>query len=116
LEVFLSLSICESPMPSNLQGLSFLVAMILKAIGPHPSYDSDDDYASDRAPLLKDVVHPPPYVVGNPVMGSRNNAWSIRITEKVGRDNLLFQHSYSHYCQPPLCTILPIHSPFVPPT
>ena len=71
-------------MPSNLQGLSFLVAMILKAIGPHPSYDSDDDYASDRAPLLKDVVHPPPYVVGNPVMGSRNNAWSIRVTEKVG--------------------------------
>ncbi|KAG6751275.1 hypothetical protein POTOM_045800 [Populus tomentosa] len=69
-------------MPSNLQGLSFLVAMILKAIGPHPSYDSDDDYASDRAPLLKDDVHPPPYVVGNPVMGSRNNAWSVRVTEK----------------------------------
>ncbi|XP_024438986.1 tetraspanin-19 isoform X2 [Populus trichocarpa] len=67
------------------QGLSFLVAMILKAIGPHPSYDSDDDYASDRAPLLKDVVHPPPYAVGNPVMGSRNNAWSIRITEKMNQ-------------------------------
>ncbi|KAJ6878171.1 hypothetical protein NC651_030802 [Populus alba x Populus x berolinensis] len=66
----------------SVQGLSFLVAMILKAIGPHPSYDSDDDYASDRAPLLKDDVHPPPYVVGNPVMGSRNNAWSIRVTEK----------------------------------
>lgn len=70
-------------MPSNFQGLSFLVAMILKAIGPHRSYDSDDDYATDRAPLLRDV-HPPPYVVGNPVTGSRNNAWSIRITEKVG--------------------------------
>ncbi|KAH8490428.1 hypothetical protein H0E87_022819 [Populus deltoides] len=69
------------------QGLSFLAAMLLKAIGPHPSYDSDDDYASDRAPLLKDVVHPPPYVVGNPVMGSRNNAWSIRITEKMNQAN-----------------------------
>ncbi|KAJ6975870.1 hypothetical protein NC653_031637 [Populus alba x Populus x berolinensis] len=54
----------------------------VQAIGPHPSYDSDDDYASDRAPLLKDVVHPPSYVVGNPVMGSRNNAWSIRVSEK----------------------------------
>jgi len=69
--------------PSNLQGLSFLVAMILKAVGPHPCYDSDDDYASDRVPLLKEVVHPPPYVVVNPVTGSRNDAWSIRINEKV---------------------------------
>ncbi|KAL3565702.1 hypothetical protein D5086_033748 [Populus alba] len=66
----------------SVQGLSFLVAMILKAVGPHPCYDSDDDYASDRVPLLKDVVHPPPYVV-NPVTGSRNDAWSIRINEKV---------------------------------
>jgi hypothetical protein len=64
--------------------------MILKAVGPHPCYDSDDDYASDRVPLLKDVVHPPPYVVvnpvtgsRNPVTGSRNGAWSIRINEKV---------------------------------
>ncbi|KAG6738922.1 hypothetical protein POTOM_058546 [Populus tomentosa] len=66
----------------SVQGLSFLVAMILKAVGPHPCYDSDDDYASDRVPLLKDVVHPPPYVV-NPVTGSRNDGWSIRINEKV---------------------------------
>ncbi|KAJ6360921.1 hypothetical protein OIU77_004863 [Salix suchowensis] len=70
----------------SVQGLSFLVAMILKAIGPHRSYDSDDDYATDRAPLLRDV-HPPPCVVGNPVTGSRNNAWSIRITEKMNQAN-----------------------------
>ncbi|KAL9382645.1 hypothetical protein Peur_025680 [Populus x canadensis] len=69
----------------SVQGLSFLVAMILKAVGPHPCYDSDDDYASDRVPLLKDVVHPPPYVVVNPVTGSRNDAWSIRINEKANR-------------------------------
>ncbi|KAB5530123.1 hypothetical protein DKX38_020204 [Salix brachista] len=77
----------------SVQGLSFLVAMILKAIGPHRSYDSDDDYATDRAPLLKDV-HPPPYVVGNPVTGSRNNAWSIRITEKQYhiRRNVAYLH------------------------
>ncbi|KAJ6952716.1 tetraspanin-19 [Populus alba] len=68
----------------SVQGLSFLVAMILKAVGPHPCYDSDDDYASDRVPLLKDVVHPPPYVV-NPVTGSRNDGWSIRINEKANR-------------------------------
>ncbi|XP_061943730.1 tetraspanin-19-like isoform X1 [Populus nigra] len=69
----------------SVQGLSFLVAMILKAVGPHPCYDSDDDYASDRVPLLRDVVHPPPYVVVNPVTGSRNDAWSIRINEKANR-------------------------------
>lgn len=57
--------------------------MILKALGPHQYYDSDDDYAPDRVPLLKDAVHPPAYVVGSPVIGSRNDAWSIRINEKV---------------------------------
>ncbi|KAJ6421965.1 hypothetical protein OIU84_026993 [Salix udensis] len=64
-----------------LQGLSFLVATILKAVGPHPCYDSDDDYASDRVPLLKDAAHLPSYVV-NPGNGSRNDA-SIRFNEKV---------------------------------
>ena len=64
-----------------MQGLSFLVATILKAVGPHPCYDSDDDYASDRVPLLKDAAHLPSYVV-NPGNGSRNDA-SIRFKEKV---------------------------------
>ncbi|KAJ6349001.1 hypothetical protein OIU77_006563 [Salix suchowensis] len=66
-----------------LQGLSFLVATILKAVGPHPCYDSDDDYASDRVPLLKDAAHLPSYVV-NPGNGSRNDA-SIRFKEKAYR-------------------------------
>ena len=65
------------------QGLSLLLAMILKALGPHQYYDSDDDYASDRVPLLRNAVHPPPYVVGDPVYGSNHDAWKIRIKDQV---------------------------------
>jgi hypothetical protein len=57
--------------------------MILKALGPHQYYDSDDDYASDRVPLLRNAVHPPPYVVGDPVYGSNHDAWKIRIKDQV---------------------------------
>ncbi|KAH7576910.1 hypothetical protein JRO89_XS01G0174600 [Xanthoceras sorbifolium] len=65
------------------QGLSFLLALILKALGPHQYYDSDDDCAPDRVPLLKNAVQPPTYVVGDPVYGSRTDAWTIRVNEKV---------------------------------
>ncbi|KAJ8748320.1 hypothetical protein K2173_001739 [Erythroxylum novogranatense] len=67
----------------SIQGLSFLLSMVLKALGPHAYYDSDDDYGSDRVPLLNNAVHTPTYVVGNPVTGSRNDSWSIRIDEKL---------------------------------
>lgn len=51
----------------HLQGLSLLLAMILKALGPHQYYDSsDDEYSPDRVPLLKNA---PPYVVIDPVYG-----------------------------------------------
>ncbi|KAF7807190.1 tetraspanin-19 isoform X1 [Senna tora] len=46
-----------------IQGLFLLLAMILKALGPHQYYDSDDEYASDRAPLLNNAAYQPPYVV-----------------------------------------------------
>ena len=45
----------------NKQGLSLLLAMILKALGPHQYYDNDVEYAYDRVPLLKNA--PPHYVV-----------------------------------------------------
>jgi hypothetical protein len=67
----------------SVQGLSLLLAMILKALGPHQYYDSDDDYASDRVPLLRNAVHPPPYVVGDPVYGSNHDAWKIRIKDQT---------------------------------
>ena len=55
------------------QGLSLLLAMILKALGPHQYYDgSDDEYAPDRVPLLKNASHPP-YVVVDPAYGSKND-------------------------------------------
>ncbi|KAH7533309.1 hypothetical protein FEM48_Zijuj04G0117100 [Ziziphus jujuba var. spinosa] len=53
------------------EGLSLLLAMILKALGPHRYDDSDDDYSPETAPLLKNAVHPPSYVVGDPAYGSR---------------------------------------------
>ncbi|ESR60584.1 hypothetical protein CICLE_v10018057mg, partial [Citrus x clementina] len=66
------------------QGLSFILAVILKTLGPQRYYDSDDDCdpGTDRVPLLRDVVHPPTYVVGDPVYGPRNDAWPIRVDEK----------------------------------
>ncbi|KAH0983418.1 hypothetical protein GBA52_010595 [Prunus armeniaca] len=63
-------------------GLSLLLAMILKALGPHQYYDSDDEYVPERVPLLKNAVLPPPYVIGDPVYGSKNDAWNIRINDK----------------------------------
>ncbi|XP_038704634.1 tetraspanin-19-like [Tripterygium wilfordii] len=71
----------------SIQGLSFLLSMVLKALGPHRYYDSDDEYYSpDRVPLLNNaVVHSPRCVVGDPVYGSRKDAWSIRINDKINR-------------------------------
>ncbi|KAM7498146.1 hypothetical protein LguiA_022560 [Lonicera macranthoides] len=68
------------------QGLCVLLAMILKALGPHReiSYESDDEYTSDRVPLLKNYVRPP-YVVDDSVYGSKNDSWSIGIKNKVNR-------------------------------
>ncbi|KAJ0112172.1 hypothetical protein Patl1_02226 [Pistacia atlantica] len=67
----------------HMQGLSFLLAMVLKVLRPDRYYDSDDEYAPDRVPLLRNFVHPPTYVVGDPVYGSKTDAWTIRINEKV---------------------------------
>ncbi|KAA8525037.1 hypothetical protein F0562_011469 [Nyssa sinensis] len=71
----------------SVQGLCMFLAMILKAMGPHPErcYDSDDDYTPDRVPLLKNYVHPPPYVVGDPVYGSKGDSCSVRINDKTKR-------------------------------
>ena len=65
------------------QGLSVLLAMVLKALGPHQYDDSDDEYVPARAPLLRNAVHPPPYVVGDPFRGSRTDAYGMRVNEKV---------------------------------
>ncbi|KAJ4831281.1 hypothetical protein Tsubulata_048704 [Turnera subulata] len=60
--------------------------MIVKALGPHEYYDSDDEYDPVRVPLVRDAMHPT-YVVGNPVIGSRNDTWGIRINDKANQRN-----------------------------
>ncbi|XWS54199.1 hypothetical protein CRYUN_Cryun10bG0068900 [Craigia yunnanensis] len=57
----------------SVQGLCILLAMLLKALGPHQYNESDDDIDPERVPLLKNAVQPT-YVVGSPVYGSKSNA------------------------------------------
>ncbi|KAL6553601.1 hypothetical protein OROGR_007443 [Orobanche gracilis] len=62
-----------------LQGLSMLLAMILKALGTRTEryYESDDDYLPDRVPLLKNYVPPRSYVVNEPAYGVKKDAWNM---------------------------------------
>ncbi|XP_047337211.1 tetraspanin-19 [Impatiens glandulifera] len=71
----------------SVQGLTLLLAMILKALGPHVErhYDSDDDYSPDRVPLLRNYAPPPSYSVGDPKYKSRNDSWNLRINDKINR-------------------------------
>lgn len=64
-------SLCSLTFPFALQGLCITFALVLKALGPHPYYDSDEEFASESAPLLRDAA------------GQPSDSWSIRINEKV---------------------------------
>jgi len=70
----------------SVQCLCMLLATILRNLGSHPErcYDSDDDYTPDRVPLLKNYVHPR-YAVGDPIYGSKNDSWNVRIHDKPNR-------------------------------
>ncbi|KAL3848863.1 hypothetical protein ACJIZ3_010745 [Penstemon smallii] len=70
------------------QGLSMLLAMILKALGPYSErhYESDeDDYLPDRVPLLKNYVPPQSYVVNDHLYAPRSDSWNVRINSKANR-------------------------------
>ncbi|RZC46495.1 hypothetical protein C5167_039432 [Papaver somniferum] len=69
------------------QGLSILLSMILRALGPDQGgfYDSDDDYTPARLPLLKNPTHPPAYVVADPRFAPKSDSWNARIQDKVDR-------------------------------
>ncbi|KAL1567694.1 hypothetical protein AAHA92_03147 [Salvia divinorum] len=66
------------------QGLSMLLAMVLKALGPHSEkyYESDDEYLPDRVPLLKNYVPPQSYG-SEPAYSVKNDSWSVRTNSKV---------------------------------
>ncbi|KAI3932207.1 hypothetical protein MKW92_053243, partial [Papaver armeniacum] len=66
------------------QGLSILLSMILRALGPDQGgfYDSDDDYTPARLPLLKNPAHPPAYVVADPRFAPKSDSWNVRIQDK----------------------------------
>lgn len=68
------------------QGASVLLAMLLKALGPHPHYDSDDEYDLSTVSLLRDARQPHrPYVVGEPIYGPKPDSWTVRINERANR-------------------------------
>ncbi|XP_047970801.1 tetraspanin-19-like [Salvia hispanica] len=70
------------------QGLSMLLAMVLKALGPHSEkyYESDDEYLPDRVPLLKNYVPPQSYANGSEsAYGVKSDSWSARINSKTLR-------------------------------
>ncbi|PIN00506.1 hypothetical protein CDL12_21181 [Handroanthus impetiginosus] len=68
-----------------LQGLSILLAMILKGLGPQHDtyYESDDEYLPDRVPLLKNYVPPQSYAATDPAYGVKSDSWNIRINSKA---------------------------------
>lgn len=66
------------------QGLSLLLAMVLKAIGSRRYYESDDEYAPERLPFLKNALHSPTTcVIGDPVFPSKNDTWNKRTDDEV---------------------------------
>ncbi|CAI9772550.1 unnamed protein product [Fraxinus pennsylvanica] len=70
-----------------LEVLSMLMAIILKALGPHPEryYESDDDYPPERVPLLRNYVPPPTHVAGDQLYGTNNGSSVTRINSKASR-------------------------------
>ncbi|KAL8088177.1 hypothetical protein AgCh_038092 [Apium graveolens] len=67
----------------TIQGLCTLLAIILKALGPdhEASYESDDEYIPEGVPLLTNYPSQPPFVVGDPIHGSRNGSYSVKFNK-----------------------------------
>lgn len=66
-------------MPTNLQGLSILVAMVLRSVGPTKYYDSDDEYIPARLPLIKHDLQPAPYLKDDQCFAAKNKSWKVTI-------------------------------------
>ncbi|XP_041026056.1 tetraspanin-19-like isoform X2 [Juglans microcarpa x Juglans regia] len=62
------------------QGLSVLLAVALRTLGTNQgsyyNYDTDEDYAPERLPLVNNKVQPPPYVkvISDPHFATNNSS------------------------------------------
>ncbi|KAI3756464.1 hypothetical protein L1987_56285 [Smallanthus sonchifolius] len=83
-----------------LEGLVFLLTLMVRAANSPPDYDSDDEYIAgprqQRQPLISRQPVP---ATGIPVTAtldsrpSRNDAWSTRMREKYGLDTTEFTYN-----------------------
>lgn len=66
------------------QGMSIVLAMVLRGLGPdHGSYyDSDDDYVPTRLPLLRNQVQHTQHVM-EPHLSPKKDSWNSRIHNKM---------------------------------
>jgi hypothetical protein len=66
-----------------MQGLSILLAVALRTLGPNHgfyyNYDSEEDYPPERLPLINNKAQPPPYVnvISDPRFATNNNTWNV---------------------------------------
>lgn len=61
------------------QGLSILVALILRSLGPNKDYESDDEYNPARLPLIKHGVQPAPCVCPEQGLASKiTGLWNTK--------------------------------------
>ncbi|KAK9150090.1 hypothetical protein Syun_008399 [Stephania yunnanensis] len=69
------------------QGVSILLSMILRALGSDQvrDYDSDDDFAVARLPLLRNQAQVPACVVGEPHFIPKSDSWNVRIHDKTNK-------------------------------
>ncbi|XP_074585764.1 tobamovirus multiplication protein 2A-like [Curcuma longa] len=85
-----------------LEGLAFLLALIVRAVNSPVEYDSDDEYIAPRSSVRQPLVNwQGAPATGVPVLGnldhrpSRNDAWSQRMREKFGLDTSEFTYNPS---------------------
>ncbi|XP_073012122.1 tetraspanin-19 [Typha latifolia] len=68
------------------QALSVFLAVVLRALGPDTGsyYDSDDDSAPARLPLLRNQAQHAAYTP-DPNLSRKNDSWAVRIHDKVNK-------------------------------
>ncbi|KAK6264742.1 hypothetical protein SCA6_020176 [Theobroma cacao] len=60
------------------QGISVLLAMAIRALGPNQcsNYDSDEEFPPARLPLINNNAPQPAYVVGDSPFANKSEAWN----------------------------------------